>query len=302
MRIFNKIKIIFVVIVGVTISMISVKNLSAHHFWINSFESFSHKPGHTTVGLGWGHTIPVDDILNSPSGKIIVEKFTITDPKGNVANLRIPLSKIEKPAKKSDNFDVYDSNIGLQKIALKNDSLEGTYLIKANSKPTFYTKYIDTKGRTRLKLKSKDQLKDIKNVLMSVKFQVFAKSYLTLNKWEKQKPLNTELEIIPLDDLSNVRVGNLLEFEVRFKGKPLNFTAASSETIGAFSNTFGQNEGFFLSSYLINGKGQFKVQSKGQWIVHCYHTEQVTKDGVLKNFYGKVDQVVQGATLTFNVK
>jgi len=284
------------------ITILIATNLSAHHFWVNSFESFEHKPGHTMVGLGWGHGVPVDDILNSPNGKVIVEKFSITNPKGEVTNLRIPSSKLQDPTQKTSSYDIYNADIGLQKIALKKDTPKGTYLIEANSKATYYTRYIDTKDRQRLKLTSKDKIKDIKKVLMSVKYQVFAKSYLTLGKWQEQKPLNNDLEIVPLNDLSNVKVGDLVEFKVLFKGKPLNITAQSPETLGAFSDSFGQKDGFFLASYLINGKGQFKIQSKGQWIVHCYHTEHVTKDGILKDLYTKVDQVIQGATLTFNVK
>ena len=74
------------------------------------------------------------------------------------------------------------------------------------------------------------------------------------------------------------------------------------EFITAHSSSFGQSSGFSLLSYLQNGKAQFKVQSAGQWIVMCNHKEDVTKDGKLKNLYGKTEQVYHGATLTFNVK
>jgi len=57
-------------------SLFMATTVYAHSFWVNTFESFAHQPGHVTVGLGWGHTLPIDDILNSPNGKILVESFT----------------------------------------------------------------------------------------------------------------------------------------------------------------------------------------------------------------------------------
>ncbi|WP_228133170.1 hypothetical protein [Aliarcobacter lanthieri] len=36
-----------------TLLSVGLVNLNAHNFWVNSFESFSHKPGHIIVGLAW---------------------------------------------------------------------------------------------------------------------------------------------------------------------------------------------------------------------------------------------------------
>ena len=284
------------------IAIISTSSLFAHNLWINSFESFTHKPGHIIVGLGWGHSIPIDDILNSPNGKIIVEDFSVISPSGKKIDLTIPSSKVKKSNFSNNNFEIFDANIGLQKISLKKNSEKGVYLTLAQSKPTFYTQYIDSKNRTRLKLTTMDKIKNIKKVLMAVKYQAFAKSYFTIGKWSEQKAIGQGLEIIPKTDLSNLHVGDLVEFDVFFYGKPLSVSAKSMEFITAHSNSFGQSSGFSLLSYLQNGKAQFKVQSTGQWIVMCNHKEDVTKDGKLKNLYGKTEQVYHGATLTFNVK
>jgi len=284
------------------VAIVTISSLSAHSFWVNSFESFNHKPGHITVGLGWGHTLPIDDILNSPNGKVIVEEFSITDPKGDTTALKIPSSKTAKVQKETKSFDIYNADVGLQKIALKKDSPKGVYTIKAKSKPTFYTQYIDTKDRTRLKLKPMDELKNIKKVLFSVKYEAFANSYLTLGKWENPQVIKQGLEIIPKTDLSNVKVGDMVEFEVLFFGKPLNNSAKSKEFITAFSDTFGQGKGFSLYSKIKNGKAQLEIQSAGQWKVNCVHSAKVTKDGNLKDLYGKVNSAFHGASLTFNVK
>jgi len=282
--------------------ILSVNTLLAHSLWVNSFESFSHKPGHAIVSLGWGHSIPIDDILNSPNGRVVIEDFSLINPKGEKTQLKIPSSETAKANKTTKDFDLYDADIALQKIALKKESIKGVYTIQANSKPTFYTSYLDSKNRQRLKLKPKNEVKDIKKILMSVRYQANAKSYLTLDKWTEQKATNKGLEIIPKTDLSNVRVGDLVEFEILFMGTPLNASPSSMDYIKAASNTFGQKEGFALMSSIVDGKAQIRVQSAGQWIVSCNHKTTITKDGPLKELYNKVNYSFIASSLTFNVK
>jgi len=282
--------------------LVTASHLFAHSLWVNSFESFSHQPGHTTLGLGWGHTLPIDDTMNSPNGQVVIETFAIRSPSGHLTALRIPSSESKEPTQKSDNFDLYDADIGLQKVALKKESEQGVYQIEAKSKPTYYTEYIDTTGKKRLKLTPKNTIKDIQTVLMSIQYEAFAKTYLTLGKWESPKAMEKGLEIIPKTDLSNVKVGDLVEFEVLFYGKPLNVGISSMDYISASSSTFGQSDGFALMSYIQEGKARIRVQSAGQWIVSCLHKDPVTHEGALKELYGKVDYSVNAASVTFNVK
>jgi len=285
------------------VMVVTVSSVYAHILWVNSFESFAHKPGHVTIGLGWGHTLPIDDILNSVNGRVVVEEYTITDPNGKAVALKIPPNETAQALKETDSFDIFDGNIGLQKIALKKNSPKGVYKIEAKSKPTFYTQYIDKKDRKRLKLKSKDEVKDAKKVLMSVKYEALASSYMTLGrKWEEPKATNKGLEIIPKTDLSDVRVGDLVEFEVLFYGKPLHTDAKGINYITADSTSFGQSHRFSLYSKIKKGKAQFIVQSAGQWRVSCGYQEKVTKDGALKELYGKANSSFNSSTLTFNVK
>ena len=283
-------------------TVLSVSSLSAHTLWVNSMESFTHKPGHTTVSLGWGHTIPIDDMLNA-NPKVIIGEFSITSPNKEKTLLCIPKMKTAEPTKIAKDFEVFNSEIGLQKIALKKDSTKGTYLIQAKTKPTFYTRYIDNKDRKRLKLKPKDQIKDIKKILFSVKFIVQASTYLTLGKWQEQKATGKGLEIIPKTDLSNLKVRDMVKFQVLFYGKPLDTIAKPNPAfIQAQSSAFGARKGFSLMGHVVDGIAQFEVQSKGQWRVMVNHNQEVKKQGELKDLYGKVNSVVYSSPLTFNVK
>ncbi|WP_419657188.1 DUF4198 domain-containing protein [Desulfosarcina variabilis] len=44
-----------------------------------------------------------------------------------------------------------------------------------------------------------------------MKYQAFAKSYVTVCKWTNPRPLGHGLEIIPLTDLSNLHVSDLVK-------------------------------------------------------------------------------------------
>lgn len=216
--------------------------------------------------------------------------------------LKTPTPETSKPTTTTANFDIFPGDLAVQKVALKKESKPGVYQISAVTKPTFYNHYIDTKGRQRIQLKPRDQIKDIKTTLMSVKYQAFSKSYMTVGKWEEPKRLGHALEITPLTDLTKVRVGDLVEFEVLFNGKPLDASAKSVDYVTAMSPSFGQGDHFALHSYVKKGKAQFRVQSAGQWIVSISHKDDVTKDGPMKDLVGKADQVFTAASLTFIVK
>ncbi|WP_321413719.1 DUF4198 domain-containing protein [uncultured Desulfobacter sp.] len=279
-------------------SMFIATTVYAHSFWVNAFESFAHQPGHVTVGLGWGHTLPIDDMPNSPKAKILVESFTIAGPGGKITPLKIPSAETATADTQTPNFDVFSADIGLQKIALKKETMPGVYKIEAKSKPAFYTRFIDTKDRTRLKMKPKDQVKDIKKVLMSVKYQANAVSYVVLEKWETPEPTNQGLEIIPMTDLSRVKAGDLVEFKVLFMGTP----PEGDTYITASTPAFDKGKHFSLYLEIKEGNAQFIVQCPGQWLVSCHHEGKVEKEGPLKDLYGKANSSVTGSTLTFNVK
>lgn len=274
----------------------------AHMLWVNAFESFAHKPGHTTVSIGWGHSLPIDDITNSVNARTVVKDFSLTDPAGKVLSLYIPASKVTKPFAKTADVGIFDADTACQKIAFNKNTTPGTYLAAAKTEIKSYTRYIDSKGRTRLALKPQNEVKDIEKVLFSVQYQAFAKSYFSVEKWISPKPIGHGLEITPLTDLSKVKVGDLVEVDVRFLGKPLSYGPTGIEYVTAFSPSFGQGKGFELFSYISEGKAQFEVQSVGQWVVNVFHNEPVTKDGPLKDLYGKVTSVNYGATLTFTAK
>jgi uncharacterized GH25 family protein len=293
----NKKIIIPLIIFSITL----VSQAMAHNLWINSFESYTHKPGHTLVSLGWGHGLPMDDILTSPSGRIQVDRFELWDPSGGRTTLLLPGNEVSQAKISNKDFSIYPGDIGLQKLAFTKTTPPGVYQLGAVSRPAFYTQYIDTSGKTRLKMKSKDEIKGIKKVLMSVKYQAFAKACIARGKWQIPIPLGHGLEILPLTDLSRLHTGDMVRVKVLFYGDPLTTNAKSQEFITASGAGFGSDEGFALFSNLVEGNAQFRVQTPGQWRVIVKHKDEVTAEGPLKSLYGKAEQVYHAATLTFLV-
>ena len=173
-------------------------------------------------------------------------------------------------------------------------------MLEAKSKATYLLKYIDKKNRTRLKFSSIDKAKNVKSVIISLQAKRTAKAYITLGKWKKIKPLKQGLELIPLNDLSKVKVGDLLSFDVLFYGEPIK-ASSSMEYITASSNTFGQKEKFSLLSYIVDGKAQIRVQNKGQWLISTTHKDEVQNNVKLKHLKNKVKTVEETTTLTFIV-
>ncbi|MCG8552097.1 MAG: TonB-dependent receptor [Desulfobacterales bacterium] len=199
-------------------------------------------------------------------------------------------------------FDIFDADIACRKLALKKDTPEGVYLIEVASQKRFYTRYTDKKGRKRLALKPKDEVRDVEKSLFSVQYQAFAKSYLCVGEWENPQPAGHGLEITPLTDLSEVRAGDMVEFDVRFNGKPLSYSPTGIEYITACGTGFGLQDGFALFSYVSKGKAKFRVQDPGQWLVNIFHNEAVTPDGPLSGLHNKATSANYGATLTFTAK
>jgi len=96
-----------------TLTTLSVSSLSAHSLWINSFESFKHKPGHAMVGIGWGHHLPIDDAVTK---KIKLDSFKLVLPDGKKVNLELPKQK-KSEIYSDDSINITNADLAMQKVA-----------------------------------------------------------------------------------------------------------------------------------------------------------------------------------------
>ncbi len=49
---------------------------SAHTLWINAYASHAHAPGHVLACIGWGHSLPMDDLFT----ELNLESYNLVNP------------------------------------------------------------------------------------------------------------------------------------------------------------------------------------------------------------------------------
>jgi uncharacterized GH25 family protein len=289
-------------VIVVLASIIFSTQAMAHTLWINLYESFAHPPGHAIVSLGWGHVVPMDDLLVSEAGPLQLATYELVDPDFNRTAIPMPVLKMEDVIETSSGMTAQCGDMGIRKLGLTDKTKAGTYQVAVTSKDNYFTMYLDKKGKQKMVTKPLDQVKGVGKLLTSIKYKSFAKAFFAVKKWTAPKPLGFDLEIMPMTDLSNVHVGDVAPFQITFMRKPFSCGPGGIEYITATSNSFGGPDGFFLSAYIMNGNAQFRMPAAGQWVVNVYVKQDVTSESNLKDLVGKCTTVYYAGTISFNVK
>lgn len=275
---------------------------SAHMLWLNLTESNSHPPGHVLTSIGFGHALPLDDFLVGSHGAIKIDKYQFVSPDMEKQPLGLPETtnypSEESPLKAS----VTKGDLGLRKITLSGEMKKGTYQVAAESVPIFFTQYLDKDNKERMAPKPIDCIKGISKVLLSIKYQAYAKTFFSVGEWSQPKPMGYDLEIVPLTDLSDVHVGDLVDFMVTFRGKPVNSDGQKIHYLTAMSNAFGGPDGFHLGDMLIDGKATYRMPAAGQWMVNIFYSQEVANNPDLADFKGRCGIVHTAASVSFDVK
>lgn len=214
----------------------------------------------------------------------------------------MPILKMEDVIKTSGGMTAQCGDLGIRKLGLTDKTKPGTYQVAVTSKDNFFTVYLDKKGKQKMVTKPLDQVKGVGKILTSIKYKSFAKAFFAVKKWTDPKPLGFALEIMPMTDLSDVHVGDVVPFQITFMGKPFSCGPGGIEYITATSNSFGGPDGFFLAAYIMNGKAQFRMPAAGQWVANIYVRQDVTPESNLKDLVGKCTMVYYAGTISFNVK
>lgn len=288
---------------------------NAHDFFVVATQSMTHPYGCATINIGWGHVLPLDDFL--PAKRI--ETYAIYDP--DLRKLDFPFDSsannditYENKGRESKNFPAATLQTGasfVQKVIFKENAPDGVYQVAGSLKKAYLTAWDDDKGKRHWNPKSLDKIKkekkSIKNIEMSILFHNFAKSFITKGKWTQPKPVGHDLELIPLTDLSKVRVGDFVAFQVLLNGKPYDPKSIPPTKIFAYGEHYGLSEDspdhyYGLWSNIHEGVGKICLTAPGRWVAKVFVREPVTKDGPFKDVAGKALEVGYIATATFTVK
>jgi uncharacterized GH25 family protein len=278
------------------------KNAFGHQFWVNAYESFTHPPGHALITTGFGHEFPLDDLLTSDYGTIRLEHYQVISPEGKIIDLPKPSFERNMPVPAPGAVSVEEGDLGVRKVQFQEDAAKGSYNVVAVSQPAFVAQYINTAGKKKAVFKPLDQIKDIKDIIFSVKYMSFAKSIFTFGEWTDVEPLGYDLEITPMSDTSKLHAGDILKVRVDFMGKPFVMRGTDIHFVRAVSNTFGGPDQFELMSFLRDGTASFRIPTAGQWLISCYAIRQVDKDPSLADLKGKTESIYYAASLNLTVK
>ena len=285
----------------------------ARKLWINLVESFAlHKtmdapPRHFIASLGFGHVLPMDDLLIHREGGLPLESFTLHDPRGGVTQLRLPDPEHYARFEAAPGIGVEYGDLAVHKCSIGPDAAPGTYQLAAQSQELFITQYVDASGHTVWDPRPMDAFSKDQRIASSFRTKIYAKAFTAVGAWTTPAPLGHELELVPLSDLTRVMPGEPVVFEVRFQGQPFSCTQDNMEYVVAASNTYGgeaggDTEGFFLSAYAINGRVRFALPTAGQWIVSAFSNQWVSPDGDWSAFAGKCLKVFHSASIAFHVR
>ena len=287
----------------------------ARKLWINLYESYAlHKsltnpPKHFIVSLGWGHVVPMDDLLVTMDvfASVPVSTYDLIDPDLSRTALPMPVSEKKHVIRTNAGVIIECGDLAVRKISITNEAKPGTYQVVATTRDTFFTVYLDEKGEHKIVDSPLDEMKGVGEILGSFKYKSFAKAFTIVKHWTDPKPLGHDLELIPLTDLSDIHIGDPVSFQVTFMSKPFSCKGDSIEYITAASNTYGgeasgDRDGFFLSAYILNGKAQFRMPTAGQWLVNVIACQDVTPENEFSELVGKCTKVYYGSCLSFNVR
>jgi len=244
----------------VLFSTLSMVQSLAHDFWVDGYNSSVFK-----AHMGYGHMFPEPEKIAENRVKIF-ELLVIIDKDLKSTTLK----------NVGENYQ-YQGQKALD---------DGSYILKSNYKPTYWTKDLDGKWHID---KTK---KDVKNAQYCVQSSMFAKSIINIANDTNDfvtKPIGQNLEIVPLDNPSNFKVGVPFKVKVLLDGKP----AKTIELKGTFDGFLKEQFAFYGRTNL---KGEIEVLPlrAGKWILMTKSTKAYENE--------TCDEVSYAATLTFQVK
>lgn len=234
----------------------------AHDFWVDGYNSSTFK-----AHIGYGHDFPHPEPIAKERVSIF-ESIVLTDNNANKTTLK----------QKGENYQF----IG------KNSLDDGSYILSGTYKPTFWTKTKNNKWKMN---KTKADLKD--DAAYCELASMYAKSIINIGDAKDEfitKPIGQKLEIVPLENPANFKVGKPFTVQVLFNQKRLKTTEVKGTFAGYDNHTYP-----FYGKTDLEGKITITPLQGGKWILK---TEVNTPFKDSK----KCDEHVDLATLTFSIQ
>ncbi len=254
-------KIITITVSCLWIFGVFCSQAQAHFPWIN-VDDYSPEVGSSPhITIGWGHHYPLGGFLKKDD----LKSFIIIDPDGK-----------KEPISSRSELEFQPEN---------SFSNPGVYLVAAQRKTGFYTK--TTQGGKR---QSKEGLN---NIIKCSRSQMNMKSIINVGRGDGKidGKVGHSLEIVPLANPADLRVGDYLPVQVFLNGKPY------SDKLFATYMGFSTEKDVFAYATKTDhqGKGEIRILQPGIWLLKIEHEQPYPDQAVCD-----VESFV--ATLTLEVQ
>lgn len=207
--------------------------VQAHMLWLNAGKEAVKSGKSITVEIGFGHKYPATEGVKEGN----IEKVFALDPKGR----ELPLQRVDS---------------GKYMFVPKS---AGEYQVIVKMKKGFLS--ITPEGR---KMASK---KEIKDAVSCIQFSMSAITVIRSGSKGRHntRPADLQLDIIPLEELGELKAGKELPVKLLFNGKPVK--GAKLKAADAESST--QKEDAWTQETVTdeNGIARIKLASGGQWLI-----------------------------------
>lgn len=263
----KKIKSLF--FIGSTLSFLLCTSASvyAHTMWLN-VSNYSPTIGRNTkVYFGWGHRYPVDDFLSEEK----LQDFSLIYPCG-----------------KKEKLNPNPGGFLAKNITFFS---EGTYIVTAVLKPGFYTMYVE-RGKIHHKSVPKT---GFEGVILSLYFEQYTKALINVGEGSDSfsQPIGHKLEIIPLKNPRELKVGDFLPVQVLLEGKPARFY----KVYGTYAGFSTEDDFAYATTTNSKGKAKIRILHHGPWLIKTDIKLRAPEE--LKD---KCNRLHYTATLTFEVR
>lgn len=150
-------------------------------------------------------------------------------------------------------------------------NVPGIWGLTAETTPGYYTVFKDKNGKERHAIKSIDQIKNrLGRVVKSYYAKQYAKTYVKCQTPTGPFPANLgmPLELVPVQNLFELKPGNTLDLEVYLDGKPYEGNGTWDATYMGFSTQAEDN--FYPHTQVEGSKVSIPLPNPGRWFIRYF--------------------------------
>ena len=147
----------------------------------------------------------------------------------------------------------------------------GIWGLTAETTPGYYTVYKDKNGKERHAIKSIDQIKDrLGQVIKSYYAKQYAKTYVQCDMATGPFPANLglPLELVPTQNLFELKPGSTLDLDVYLDGKPYAGQGTWDATYMGFSTQAEDN--FYPHTQVTGPRVSIPLPTPGRWFIRYF--------------------------------